>query len=191
MGTSVSQQSPVTLNWSTVRALYDADAISVSRVAQEVWRAATNQVVGNLAEDLAAPLVARCFKLASESTSVGDAISTVRRTAALSGESSLAVDLAQRAIVSAFQTKRDRASALVESFFSEACNYLVSRDLSGHVGSSERTSSVSATAEFKANICNQVSKAVAELPRKDTIFDSGSAWRSYVKGVVAELQRPR
>src|SRR4051794_40567212 len=124
MGTSVSQQSPATLNWATVRALYKADKIPVARVAQEIWRAATNQDAGNLADDLAAPVIARCFKAASESASMSAALSNARRTAALSGQASLAVDLAQRAIVNAFQAKGDRGTALVTSFFSEACNYL-------------------------------------------------------------------
>jgi hypothetical protein len=157
MGTSISQRSPATPSWHAVTAAYNSDVIPIPRIVQELWRAATNQPTGNLAADLGAPIIARCFAIALNAPSREEALFSAGREVALSGQASLAADLAQRAVVLSFRPGEDRASAFVQSLFSEARSYLVSRDLSGYVGMSERLHTVSDAIAFKNEIRQQSS----------------------------------
>jgi hypothetical protein len=187
MGTSINQRSPATPNWHAVTAAYHSDAIPIPRIVQELWRAATNQPTGNLAADLGAPIIARCFAIALNARSREEALSSASREIALSGQASLAADIAQRAVVQSFRPGEERASAFVQSLFSEAGNYLVSRDLPGYVGVSERLHTVSDVIAFKNEIRQQIIDTVRTVPTPAGVARQPSSWQAFVTSIVTRL----
>ncbi len=191
MGTSVSQRSPDTLNWTIVSSIYDSDAMPVERVSQEVWRAACNQPEGNLAEDLKTPFVRACFQVARDAPTVQDAISSVRMTAVAMQEASLATSIAQRAVTAAVLNNQDRTRDFVTTLFYETSNYLVSRDLPGHLGRSERTKDVAHLAKFKDQICSAASRATQAVEISKDVSNTARAWNAFVNGIVLRLQGVR
>lgn len=187
MGTSVNQASPATANWSAVWQAYLLDAIPVSRAAQELWRAATNQRDTNLATDLSAPVIAQCLSVVLKAATASDAIQTASRLVALSGATSLAADIALRSIPRAFASK-DRVAGFTETLFSEASNYFVSRDLPGYVGRSTRTENVSASSRFKTELCREAERKVRAVRRPAGLDTAADSWRTYVTTVVKQLR---
>jgi hypothetical protein len=187
MGTSVSQRSPSTPNWHAVSVGYTSDAIPIERVVQEIWRAATNQPTGDLASDLGAPLIARCFSIALTASSREEAVHAVRREIALSGQASLAADIAQRAVAQSFRSGEDRASAFAQSLFAEAGNYFISRDLPGYVGINGRAQTVSESIAFKRQLREQIVGTVRTIPTSGNVASQPSAWKDYVSNVVNHL----
>jgi hypothetical protein len=69
--------------------------------------------------------------------------------------------------------------------FSEASNYLVSRDLPGFVGSNGRAQTVGQAVELKAAVRSRVEAVVEEVPRPPT--GAGQEWSAYVSAVVQRL----
>lgn len=187
MGTSVSQASPQTSNWRVVAATYTSDAIPIDRVVQEIWRAATNQPVGNLAIDLGTPIVAQCLNIAQHATSREEAVRDARRSVAFSGQASLAADIAQRAVVQCFESIGDQAAAFTQSLFAEAGNYLVSRDLSGYVGVGGRAQTVSEAIALKNSLREQIVRTVSSVPLPSDVAREASIWRRYVEEVIIHL----
>jgi hypothetical protein len=187
MGTSINQRSPATPNWHAVIAAYNSDSIPIPRIVQELWRAATNQPIGNLAADLGAPIIARCFAIALNALSREEALSSASREVALSGQASLAADIAQRAVVQSFRPGEDRANAFVQSLFSEAGSYLVSRDLPGYVGMSERLHTVSDAIAFKNEIRQQIIATVRTVPTPAGVARQPASWQEFVAHVVTRL----
>ena len=187
MGTSVSQRSPSTPNWRAVGAAYNSPNIPTERVAQEVWRAAASQPGENLATLLGAGVIAGCAQAVVTATSSQQAVAAMRRQLALSGETSIAGEIAQRAAVTGFQPTGDRLTAFAAQLFSEASNYLVSRDLPGFVGSSPRVPNVSAAATLKAEVCRRVAGVVRSVPCPPDATTSAPTWRAYVGAVVQAL----
>jgi hypothetical protein len=106
---------------------------------------------------------------------------------AFSGQSSLAADIAQRAIVQSFKSPGDRVGAFTKALFAEAGNYLVSRDLPGFVGPAGRARNVSEALQFKNEIRSQIARRVAEVPRPAQFAEAG--WKDYVGRVVSQLKR--
>jgi hypothetical protein len=188
MGTSISQRSPSTPGWRAVATAYNSDVIPVERVAREIWRAATTQPTGNLALDLGAPLIAQCFSITINAASREDAINTVSREIALSGQASLAADIAQRAVTRSFRDGEDRALSFVQALFGEASNYLVSRDLPGYVGMGDRVRTVSEAMAFKSQVQEQIVDIVRSVPPSAQIVERPLAmWENYVNSVVNQL----
>ena len=149
-------------------------------------RAATNQPEGNLLRDLSEPIVAECLRIVEGANTRSAAIQQFRQVVALSGQTSLAAEIAQRAIVPTFQAVEERTSAFVRSLFSEAGNYLVSRDLPGFIGSG-RLNNVSDAIAFKNNIRQQISQMVSEVfPPAKGLFEA-AVWREYVDQVVSHI----
>src|SRR5688572_22979704 len=99
MGTSTNQRSPRTSNWKAVETAYTHPGTSVERTAQEIWRAAANEPDGGLVQSLSSPAIAQCLKAVLTSNSSTDAAQQIRRLLALSGQASLAGEIAQRAAV--------------------------------------------------------------------------------------------
>lgn len=188
MGTSVSQRSPDTLNWTIVSSVYDSDSMPVERVAHEVWRAACNQPEGNLADDLKTPFVRTCFQVARNAPTVQEAISSVRRAAVAMQEASLATSIAQRAVTAAVLNNKDRSRDFVTTLFYEASNYLVSRDLPGHLGRSERTKNVAQLTKFKEQICSVASSATRTIEISKDVSSTARSWNNLVNGIVGRLQ---
>jgi hypothetical protein len=186
MGSSVNQRSSPTPNWRAASAAYTAPNIPIERIAQEVWHAAKNQPGENLPLLLRAGIIATCAETVASSNSPQQALATIRRQIALSGQASIAGDVAQRA-VAGFQPTGDRLTAFAERLFFEASNYLVSRDLPGFVGSSPRIPNVSAAARLKSEVCNHVAAIVRSLPCPPEAVSSAPAWGTYVDKVVNTL----
>lgn len=187
MGTSINQRSPHTPNWRAASTAYTSRAISIDRAVQEIWRAATNQPAGDLAEDLSKSIVSDCFRIAVTASSRDEAIRQATMAIAFSGQASLAADIAQRAVVQCFRAPEDRAGAFTRALFAEAGNYLVSRDLPGYVGPEGRAHTVSEAIHFKSEIKSQIAARVAEVPRPAEV--AGRGWQDYVSRVVDLLKR--
>ncbi len=188
MGTSISQSSPRTPNWHAVATAFTNETIPIERTVQELWRAATNQPIGDLTKDLGAPIVAECLNIAQNATSREQALNEARRTIALSQQTSLATDIAQRAIVHSFSDVQNRISAFTKSLFSQAGDYLVSRDISGYVGTSDRTRTVSDTFSLKNSIRNEIATKVSNVPIPRDVSASPTNWKSYIQTVVNTLK---
>lgn len=186
MGTSINQRSPSTQNWRAATTAYTNEAVPIERAVQEIWRAATNQPTGDLARDLAAPIVAECLKIALTAPSREEAAISASRAVASSGQASLAADIAQRAVVQSFRSPGDRATAFATALFAEAGNYLVSRDLPGYVGAGGRARTVSESIAFKSQIREQIASHVSAVPRPSRL--TGDAWPGYVGDVVRHLK---
>lgn len=184
MGTSVNQASPRTLNWNAAQAGYRDAEVPIARVAAEVWRAAVNQEVGNIANLIAQPIIARLADLAVRAESATDASRSTALTIAQSKQSSLATDIARRAAIQCVGAS-DRFSTYSERVFTEATAYLVSRDLPGFVGSG-RARNVAESMEFKAALANHVATVARSVERPTT--PDVRAWAKYVDVVVKRLR---
>jgi hypothetical protein len=187
MGTSVSQRSPQTPNWQAVGVAYESPAIPVERITQELWRASISQPIGDMRELLSAPLIAACANTVVHAGSAREAVGALRRQASLSGQATIGVDLAQRAAATCYQETGPRLQSFVERLFYETTNYLVSRDLPGHIGEKSRLRNVSTAANMKAEICNRVGETVRSLRCPSEVVGSPAAWRAYVDTVVKQL----
>lgn len=185
MGTSVNQSSPRTVNWSAAQAGYRSE-IPIGRVVQEIWRAATNQPEGDLTKLLAQPIVARLGQIAARGQNAVQIATATRNAVAHSKQASLATDIAQRAATQCAASK-DRAQAFTERLFAEACNYLLSRDLPGYVGGSNRNQTVADSLEFKTSVLDATVNTVRRVPAAD--LGSNEGWRSYVQTVTERLKR--
>jgi len=186
VGTSVSQRSPSTLNWHLVEIGYTREEIPIERLTQEIWRAAQNQPEGNLFRDLADPIIAQCVSIVEQASSRAEAIQQIRLAVIQAGNSSLAVDIAQRAVTLAFQSAGDRTNLFVASLFSEAGNYLVSRDIPGFVGLG-RLSNISDALELKNNINNNILQKITEVPTPVGKISDTGVWRDYVNRIVTHI----
>lgn len=185
MGTSVSQGSPRTVPWSAVSAAYRSSNVSIERVITEVWRAAKSAEDSNWESLLGAPAVTICLRTAVTSTTPLDALHTATRQISQERVSSLAADIAKRAIVKCF-SHTDRASGFAQELFVETTNYLVSRDLSSSVSPSARNTSVSQAIAFKEEIARRVLSTVREAGSPTVEPD---AWRAFLRRVVRQLSR--
>jgi hypothetical protein len=186
MGTSVNQRSGATANWAAAQAGYRGN-VPVERVVQEIWRAATNQPAGDLAQLLAQPIVARIGQIAAEGSNPAQVATAASREIAQTKQASLAADIAQRAAVQSVSSG-DRVQAYGERLFAEACNYLLSRDLPGYVGGKNRNQTIADALQFKSSVLQSTSAAVSAAGRPD--LSSGENWRGYVERVVDRLKRP-
>jgi hypothetical protein len=187
MGTSTNQRSPRTSNWKAVETAYTHPGTTIQRTAQEIWRAASNEPDGGLVRTLSSPGIAQCLEAVQTSRSGTDAAQQVRRLLALSGQASLAGEIAQRAAVIAHGIKDDRTSAFVRSLFSEASNYLVSRDLPGFVGLADKVRTVQNATAFKSSIIQEVSNKVDAVPKPSGRLSSPKTWQKYVNNIVDHL----
>ena len=187
MGTSISQHSPNTINWHAVATTYMNEEIPTKRVVQEIWRAAINQPSGDLKSALASPIIAQSLGIILEAKSSVEAYHTISRMIALKGPSTLATDMAKRAAVNSFSKPGDRRLNFSESLFSEAVNYLISRDLSGYVGRGNRINNVSDAIKFKKIIRQQVEEIVSRHEVPAGVEREYNSWKIYVESVVAAL----
>jgi len=189
MGTSVSHRSPETHNWHAVAASYLSESFTVERITQEIWRAATNQPSGDLAMSLAEPIIAECLKTVMNSSSAQEAVYDVSRLISVSGEANLATDIARRAAVNSFMESGNRRMNFIKSLFSEAVDYLVSRDLPGYVGWGDRIRDVSSSIAFKRNIKQQVENIIGNNPVRENIEMNSESWKAYIISQIKNLTK--
>lgn len=106
---------------------------------------------------------------------------------AFSEESSLAADIAQMAVAKSFSAPGSRPMAFTRAIFAEAGDYLVSRDLPGLVGASERITNVDESISFKDSIRDTITKVVEDVELPDEL-EVPANWSEYVGQVVSRLK---
>jgi hypothetical protein len=185
MGTSVSQPSPATRNWEAAQSTYKSDIFPADRVLQEIWRAATNQDEGNIATQLAAPIVNRLREIVQQGGKPIEVASAINREIALSRQNSLGVEIARRAALQSLSTE-NRNQAFSERLFAEASNYLVSRDLSGFIGSEFRNKMVSDSLRFKQSVADAAVQSVNSVTASQGTTET--QWREYIAAVIQQFK---
>lgn len=189
MGTSVNHRSPRTTNWRSVDISYTNTDITLQRTVQEIWRASLNDNSG-LANSLGGPLVAQCIDILQTASSSSEAAQKIGRAIALSGSASLAGDIARRAAVIAYG-EVDRTRGFIQSIFSEASNHLISRDIPGFVGLSEKLKTVTDATSFKGAILREVNSNVATIPLPSQRISDPQIWNTFVSNVIRNLTRDK
>jgi hypothetical protein len=187
MGTSVNQRSPRTANWSAVETAYTHLDISLQRTVQEIWRASSNEQDRGLVNDLGQPIIAQCVDIVRNANSPIEAGQKIRRLMVLSNQASLAGDIANRAAVGSFGKGGNPIDAFVVSLFSEASNYLVSRDIPGFVGLTDKVRTVRDVAEFKSSIIQEVVSKVTIVKKPQGDLSNPRTWKTYVDEITAQL----
>lgn len=187
MGTSVNQRSPKTSNWSAVETAYTHSVVSLQRTVQEIWRASANEQDGGLAGDLAGPTIAQCVEIVKNATSAIDVGQKIRRLLALSGQASLAGDIANRAAIVSFSAEENRIDSFVRSLFSEASNYLVSRDIPGFAGLTDKLKTVRDVTALKTSIIQEVASTVASVNKPEGDLSNPNNWKVFVNEVTVQL----
>jgi hypothetical protein len=193
MGTSASQASPRSgpsaTSWAAVAAGYRSPEVPLERVVKEIWRAAQSGEEANWRVLLRSAGVRLCFDTASTAESPQQALATATREISRSRQSSIAVDVAKRALVQGFSVSGDVRRGFVEALFGQVTSYLISRDLAGHVGDRFRNRRVSDAIEFKKNVGLQVRREIAGvieemgLPEKS----SEASWSRFLDTAVTRL----
>jgi hypothetical protein len=184
VGTSSSTPSPATFNWTAASVGYRDAGVPIDRVIREIWRAAQRESEGNWAQLLAQPIVGSLRAIARSSVSPQDAARLASRAIAESAASSLATDVARRALVQAF-APGDRSINYVQALFSEASNYLVSRDLASFVGPGARSNTVAEAVDFKDGVRARVRELIGDVVGAQT---SSEAWPDIVRSSVERLR---
>ncbi len=187
MGTSVNQRSPKTTNWSAVETAYMHPGVSLQRTVQEIWRASANEPAGGLVNDLGRPIIAQCVEIVSNASSPVEVGQKIRRLMVSSGQASLVGDIANRAAVISFTTGENRIDAFVKSLFSEASNYLVSRDIPGFVGLADKIKTVRDVTAFKTSLVQEVASKVTAVKKPTGNLSDPSNWKSFVDDVTSHL----
>lgn len=187
MGTSVNQSSPKSLSWRAAQSGYRDASVPVERLAVEVWRAATNQPEGNLADLLARPIIVTLGRLISEAKSSVEFARRSSLAVAESKQASLGVDIARRAAMQSVGSPNP-FKTFSERLFSEATAYLVARDLPGYVGAG-RARDVAESLSLASSVARHVAEITSriEVPIRLT---SGS-WAEHVRIVVDSLRGAR
>jgi hypothetical protein len=186
MGTSVNQRSPDTYNWRIVQRAYENPDVPIDLALRDIWRAADNQPEGNLFAQLADPVIGALAAVAATATSPMEASSEVGRLIVDQNAASLAADIARRAVMQS--AGRENAQALVvERLFAEATNYLVSRDIPGHIRPGGRLETVADARAFKQDAMSTTADAVRRAAPPPSF--EGDAWSRFVSTVVRSIQR--
>jgi hypothetical protein len=187
VGTSVSQGSPSTPNWQVTQATYHNPQIPVERTVEELWRAADSQEEENLTRDLRAPIIAECLRITLASSTRSEAVRNVARAVAASGQSSLAAEIARRAAARSFSGGGSSTMAFAKAVFVDAGDYLVSRDLPGFVGISEKIPKVSDLMALKKGIRDRIAEVVEDV---DMLGEASvvEGWSDYAGRIVDSLK---
>jgi hypothetical protein len=188
LGTSVSQRSPKNnVNWSAAITTYTSEKATVVRTVEEVWKAIKYQQDSSFVKDLGSPIILKCLQIALKEILPEQVSTEVSRTVALSGKSSIAADIAKRAAVFSNRNPQDRINSFVQYLFSKASDYLVSRDLSGYVGSITRIRNISASIEYKNTLEHEVRRVVNGYPLPKGLEENAEIWNTYVDAITLTL----
>jgi len=188
MGTSVNQRSPDTDNWRVVQDIYIDPDLSAADSLKVLWRAASNPNEPNLYGLLSRPEIAGLADLLDRHYGPAEAASATRAELASTKVSSLATDIAARAIIQC-TGKEEAKSLYVQQLFAEATSYLVARDLPGYVGRSEKLPTVGSAKKFIAEM-----RDLAAVAARQTALPEGLSrenWPAYVRSVVSNIRRGR
>lgn len=186
MGTSVNQRSPGTDNWRMVQEIYRNPDIPIDQALRTLWRAASNRNEQNLADLLSRPEVGALVRFVTPGTTPAEAMSSLTGYIAREGISSLAADIAKRAVLQSVGKEHAREQ-FVQRLFSEATAYLVARDIPGYVGSGARFRSLDDARGFSRAMADRAAEAVSrtEAPRD---FDAAT-WPTFVRSVIESIRR--
>lgn len=187
MGTSVSQGSPATVPWKMVNAAYRNDNIQPENLTKLLFRASGAEAETDLGMMLTEPIIGYCFSIATTQNIASDAVREVNRKIVSTSNNGLGVEIAKRAIIQSFYSDQ-RDMGFVEALFSEVTNYLVSRDLSPLIGTSNRLKTVSDAIVLKDKIGARVQEIVRNQGNPPRGEDN-SQWQTYVLGILEELRQ--
>lgn len=188
MGTSVNQRSPDTSPWVLAQDVYTDSNLPIDAALREVWRAASNETETNLTSFLAQPELRAFADLAARVATPSEAFQETSRFIADQKIASLSADIARRAVIQSAGAENPR-QYFVERLFAEATNYLVSRDLPGHIRPGGKIQNVSDARQFTQAMMDTAADAVRQTPAPQTF--EGNGWPSYVRSIVQTIRRRR
>jgi hypothetical protein len=182
VGTSVTHRSPSNLPWNAVRIGYERAEVPEDRVLRDIWRAAQADAETDWRVLISSPVVASCLRVVTQSDSAGAALAAATR--AIGGsERTFASEVAKRAVVTSFGSDDPRRE-FVGRLFAAATDYLVSRDLSGHVGLGTRNATVREAAAFKDRLKTRALDSARELAGP---APSAESWPRLARHIVSSL----
>jgi hypothetical protein len=183
MGTSVNQRSPNTGGWRSVSACYTNETTSTDRTALEIWRAAVTQD-DSIHDQLGSELVTKCAEAAAKNLGEQQTVAEVERLSS-AADNHLVGEFAKRALlVKATGGYPDESFSTV--LFRQITDYLVSRDISGHVGSQYRCKTVEDLRVFKANIADVVAAKVQAIERSQQL--TSRDWKQTYPVLLQQLR---
>ena len=185
MGTSVSHPSPNTLPWNAVAAAYRDERVPVDRVLREIWRAARKEPEIDVRDLLSSDGVRACLHVALRADTPARAAGQAIEVLAREHIGSIGADIARRAAVVSV-TEGDRLAVFATNLFVQMTDYLVSRDLPGHIGERWRNKTVSEARAFKDQLRSQTAEIVGAQP-PDSVPHDQASWREYVHAAVERL----
>lgn len=185
MGTSVNQPSPNTPAWKIAQRAYDNPNLSTDWALREIWRAAGNQPEGDLAAQLAQPVIGDLASFAIRISSPADAAEEISTFVADNQVASLATDIARRAAMQS-AGKEGASEMFMQRLFAEATNYLVSRDIPGHIAPTSRLQSISDVRAFKQQVMDAAATVVRNTPQPTSL--QGDDWQHYVTTVIGTIK---
>jgi hypothetical protein len=171
-----------------VQSVYDRPDISIDEALREVWRAASNRSEANLAALLSEPIIGRFAGIADSAASPSEAFQEANRFVADNKVASLASEIAKRAVIQSAGTELPQQRFL-ERLFAEATNYLVARDLPGHITPGSRLQNISDARRFSQSMMDTAIDAVRRTQPPTSTDDNG--WSTYVQSVIQTIRRRR
>lgn len=183
MGTSISQPSARNTNWSPVHAGYKNKNVPDTRIIKEIWRACENEDIpmSTILKDKA---IYECYSAVEQSKNFQEALQKFSESIIQNKNNSIVAEFARRAIPISFQSNKP-TNNWMSCLFSEVTNYIVSRDLSGFIGSNYRNKSVKELILFKKTISNKVSEAIAS---EDRSISNQKDWNSFIDKSITKLK---
>lgn len=183
MGTSSSHPSPSTTSWKPLKSCYTNSKIKTDIVVNNIWRAASH-VDSDITNQMKSEAVQLCLKAVQSSATADEAFSKANDSIISSGSNSIIAELGKRAIFVSFHSDNPKQQ-WVQAFLSEVTNYIVSRDISGFVGSNYRNRTVKDMIEFKKILAVNVKSVVHQAgdpPAKS------ANWSTYVERIIEKLK---
>ena len=187
MGTSISQASPRTESWEILRKLYVDAEIPVDRVVTELWRADRREEK-SICEQLANDAILSIFNIVQESHDASKVMSEIASRAFEWDSPCLSIEIASRAAIQSALTANPREQ-FIANVFSEAANYIVSRDLAGLVGTGTRNHNIPQGLDFKQQLLTFTHQKAAEYINEHSYPSDLSSWKKMVSGIVYELAK--
>jgi hypothetical protein len=182
----VNQRSPDTPPWILAQDAYTDPNMPINQALREVWRAASNATETNLMSFLAQPEVRSFADLAERVSSPSEAFQVSSHFIADQKLASLVADIARRAVIQSAGAENPRQQ-FVQRLFAEATNYLVSRDLPGHIRPGGKIQNVADARRFTQQMMDTAADAVRRTPAPPTF--EVKTWPTYVRSVVQTIRR--
>ena len=186
MGTSTSQSSPKTLNWKAVGAVYKDPKVPVRRVVNEIWRAAQSTPDTNMGTLLTSKDIYSIYNILDRVNNPNQAYKEVNASITTEKKASLITEIGKRALVQATLGKNKKED-FIRNLVVETTNYLISRDLSSHLGS-ERLKDVNQLSLFKSNVLNEVAEKISG---SYSIPQTKNQWNRSIKIILNKLSREK